>query len=257
MSVQWYELENLDAAAAAAAHFILGRLGDALSGQPSATLALSGGSVPRALFAHLAATRYHFHWNRIHVFWVDERCVPPHHNDSNYRLAQETLVDPLHLSPSQVHRIHGELRPDAAARRYIEDLQDFFRLEEGQLPSFDVVHLGLGPDAHTASLFPGEPWIDNRTGIAAAVYVEKLNSWRVTLLPGALLAARHTVFLTAGEEKADAVQAVLTGPYDPQRWPAQVMTHHGRHVVWFLDHAAARREANSEPHPTTSNTLPR
>jgi len=253
MSVQWYEQDNLETAAEAASHFILGRIADALSGQPSATLALSGGAVPRALFAQLAATRYHFHWDRVHLFWADERCVPPDHADSNYRLARETLLDPLHLPASQIHRIRGELRPDAAAQRYREDLQDFFRLEEGRLPSFDVVHLGLGPDAHTASLFPGEPLLDDRSGIAAAVYVEKLNSWRVTLLPGVLLAARHTVFLTAGEEKAEAVQAVLAGPYNPQRWPAQVITHHGRHVVWFLDHAAARREAQA----TTSNTVPR
>jgi 6-phosphogluconolactonase len=242
MSVQWYELDNLEAAAEAAAHFILGRLTDALSGQPHATLALSGGTAPRTLFAQLAATRYQFRWDRVHWFWVDERGVPPTHPESNYRLAREHLLDPLHVAPSHVHRIHGEFRPDDAARRYVAEIRNFFSLEEAQLPRFDVVHLGLGPDAHTASLFPGEPLLEDRSGIAAAVYVERLNSWRVTLLPGPLLSAHHIVFLTAGEEKADAVQAVLTGPYNPQRWPAQLITHHGRHVVCFLDHAAARRE---------------
>lgn len=245
MSVQWYESDNLESAAEAAAHFILGRLTDVLSGQPHATLALSGGTVPPPLFARLADTRYQFRWDRVHWFWVDERAVAPTHPDSNYRLAREQLLDPLHVAPSHVHRIHGELRPDQAARRYAEEIRSFFGLEEGQLPRFDVVHLGLGADGHTASLFPSEALLDDRSGIAAAVYVEKLNSWRVTLLPGPLLTAHHIVFLTAGENKAEAVQAVLTGPYNPQRWPAQLITHHGRHVVCFLDHAAARREAQA------------
>jgi 6-phosphogluconolactonase len=243
MSVQWYESESLDTAAEAAGNFLLSRLTDALSGQPHATLAVSGGRAPLPLFSRLARTP--FPWHRVHFFWVDERCVPPTHADSNYRLVRETLLDPLRVAPSHVHRIRGELRPDEAARRYIDEIREFFGLQEGQFPHFDVVHLGLGADAHIASLFPGEAMIDNRTGIGGAVYVDKLNTWRVTLLPGAILAARHTLFLTAGEEKAQAVQAVLNEPYDPQRWPAQVITHHGRHVVWFLDHAAAGRETEA------------
>ncbi len=237
MSVQWFELETPEAAAEAAAHCILARLGDALSGQPHAALALSGGRAPAALFRRLAASP--FLWDRVHFFWVDERSVPPGHPDSNYRLARETLLDPLRAPPSHVHRIHGELRPDEAARRYAGEIREFFGLDEGQLPAFDVMHLGLGPDAHTASLFPGEPRIADRSGIAAAVYVETRNTWRVTLLPGVILAARHVVLLTPGAEKAAAVAAVLNEPYDPLRWPAQVVTHHGRHVVWFLDRAAA------------------
>jgi 6-phosphogluconolactonase len=241
MSVQWHPLRDAVAAAEAAAHFILGRLEDALDGQPYTTLVLSGGSGPRAMFAHLAAAR--FSWNRVHFFWVDERCVPPDHPNSNFRLAKELLLGPAHITKTQVHRIAGELRPEEAARRYVEDIREFFELEVEALPHFDVVHLGLGADGHTASLFPGEPLLDDRSAIAAAVYVEKLNSWRVTLLPGALLAAGHTMFLSTGEDKADAVHAVLTEPYDPRRWPAQVITHHGRRVAWFLDHAAARKEA--------------
>src|SRR2546426_502862 len=150
-------------------------------------------------------------------------------------MAQETLLGPVRAAERQVHRIKGELRPEAAAQRYAADIRAFFGLEEGEQPSFDVLHLGLGPDGHTASLFPGESLIEDRSGIAAAVYVEKMNTWRVTLLPGALLAAQNTVFFTTGGEKADAVRAVLTEEYNPQRWPAQVITHHGRKVVWFLD----------------------
>ncbi len=240
MSVQWHELPHAEAAAEAACRFLIGRLEDALAGQPQATLALSGGSAPRLLFSQMAAAR--FRWEGVHFFWVDERSVPPAHADSNYRLAQETFLGPARIPERQVHRIRGELRPELAAQRYARDLREFFSLEEDAQPSFDVLHLGLGPDGHTASLFPGEPLVEDRSGIAAAVYVEKLNTWRVTLLPGALLAARHTLFFTPGAEKADAVRAVLTGPYEPRRWPAQVITHHGRRVVWFLDHAAARKE---------------
>ena len=241
MSVQWHELADPEAVAEAAAHFVLGRLEDALAGREVASLAVSGGSSPRGLFRKLAAAR--FPWDRVHFFWVDERSVPPSHNDSNFRLAQELLLAPARVSKHQIHRIPGELRPELAARRYAEEIQQFYDLEDTAQPHFDVIQLGLGPDAHTASLFPGEPLIEDRAGIAAAVYVEKLNTWRVTLLPGALLAARHTLFVTTGEEKADAVHAVLTEEYNPLRWPAQVITHHGRNVVWFLDHAAAKREA--------------
>ena len=108
------------------------------------------------------------------------------------------------------------------------------------MPRFDVVHLGMGPDAHTASLFPGQPLIEDRDGIAAAVHVEKFKQWRVTLLPGALLAAKHTVFLVAGEDKAEAVRGVFKEEYDPNKYPAQTVSHQGRGVTWFLDEADAR-----------------
>ena len=97
-----------------------------------------------------------------------------------------------------------------------------------------------GPDAHTASLFPGDPLIDDRKGIAAATYVEKMSQWRITLLPGVLLAAKHTVFLVAGEDKADAVHNVFEGEYNPHLYPSQIVTHHGRGVAWFTDQAASR-----------------
>ncbi len=237
MSVVWHEHDNAEAAAEAAAHFILSRLEDALAGHATAALALSGGSGPRPMLVCLAAAA--FQWDRVHFFWVDERCVDATHPNSNFRLAQETLLGPARIAKAQIHRIAGELRPEIAAQRYADEIREFFGLEEDAQPRFDVVHLGLGPDGHTASLFPGEPLLEDRSGIAAAVYVERLNSWRVTLLPGALLAARHTLFLTTGEAKAEAVRAVMGGEYDPSHWPAQLIAHHGRHVVCFLDRAAA------------------
>ena len=225
-------------AAQTCAQHILALLDEALSGERDATFAVSGGSTPKLLFDRLSAVR--FAWDRVHLFWVDERAVPPTDPQSNYRLAEEHLITPAHIPRRNVHRIHAELRPDVAAQRYVEEIREFFGSDGGELPSFDVMQRGMGADAHTASLFPGEPLIDDREGIAAAVYVEKLSQWRITLLPGVLLAARHTAMLVCGADKAEAVRDVFSGEYDPKRYPAQIVSHHGRRVHWFMDQAAAR-----------------
>jgi 6-phosphogluconolactonase len=238
MSVHWYTSPDPKAAAEACAHQIVSLLDTALSGQDHATMAISGGSTPRLLFQQLVGAR--FGWDRVHVFWVDERCVPPTDPRSNYLLAEEHLIGPGHIPHRHVHRVYGEMTPDAAAHRYAEEIRQFFGLEEGELPHFDVIHLGLGSNVHTASLFPGEPLIEDRDRIAAAVHVDDAVQWRVTLLPGVLLAAKHTVFLVAGEDKAQAVHSVFHEEYDPKKYPAQVASHHGRKVTWFLDQAAAR-----------------
>ncbi len=202
-------------------------------------MAVSGGTTPALYFDALAAAR--FKWDRVHLFFVDERAVPPDHADSNYRLAEEHLIRKTRMIARQVHRIHGEMEPHEAAEAYVEDIREFFNLKPGQIPHFDIVHQGMGPDAHTASLFPGDPHIEDRDGIAAAVYVEKKQMWRVTLLPAVLLAAKHNIFLVSGEDKADALQAVMDQPYDAMKYPAQLIGHHGRSVAWFLDAAAASK----------------
>jgi 6-phosphogluconolactonase len=237
MSTHRHIYSDLDTAAEACARFIEGLLEDVLAGQELATLAVSGGSSPKLLFAKLAASG--FRWDPVHLFWVDERCVPPDDPASNYKLADDYLIRPAHIPHRQTHRIQGELPPEAAAKAYVQEIQDFFGLEAGELPHFDIVHRGMGPDSHTASLFPGEPLIANRDGITAAVSAPKFSQWRVTLLPGVLLAAKHTVFLVAGADKAEAVRAVFQEEYDPMKYPAQIATHHGRGVTWFLDRAAA------------------
>jgi len=237
MSVPWHTSPDAQTAAEACAHHITGLLAVALSGQETATLAVSGGSTPKLLFQCLAASR--FAWERVHLFWVDERVVPPSDPASNYKLAADYLIGPAHIPHTQVHRILGELPPQTAATRYEQEIRDFFGLERGEMPHFDVVHRGMGPDAHTASLFPGDPLIDDRDGIAAATFAEKFKQWRVTLLPGVLTAAKHTVFLVAGEDKKEAVRAVMQGEYEPKRYPAQIGTHPGRGVMWFLDQKAA------------------
>jgi len=212
-------------------------LGGALGRKGRAAFAISGGSTPRLLFSRLAASG--FDWSKVHIFWVDERCVPPDDNQSNYKLANETLIHPAKIAPSNVHRIQGELEPREAATRYVREIAEFFGSAE--VPEFDLIHRGMGPDAHTASLFPGEPLIENRTGIAAAVWVEKMKSHRVTLLPGVLLKARQTALQVAGVDKAEALFNVLRRPEDLKQFPCQLGTRGSDRSRWFLDKAAASK----------------
>ncbi|MGA8026715.1 MAG: 6-phosphogluconolactonase [Bryobacteraceae bacterium] len=224
--------------ASACAEYILASLSEALKSQPQAAIAMSGGKTPVPLFENLAKSG--FDWSKVFFFWVDERCVPPTDDQSNFKLANETLLIPARISHHNIHRVHGELEPDEAAIRYLEEIRQFFNLSEHELPAFDVLHRGMGPDAHTASLFPGEPLIENRTGIAAAVWVEKMRSHRVTLLPGVLLRAKRTVLQIAGEDKAEAVYNVLKGPEDPMKYPCQVASRDSK-ATWFLDKPAASK----------------
>jgi len=218
--------------------FVLETLAGALTDAPFATLAISGGSSPKLLFADMA--RAAFDWSRVHIFWVDERCVPPTDSQSNFKLANDSLLEAAKIPPQNIHRVYGELTPEEGASRYVADIKAFFSLTEGKMPEFDVLHRGMGPDAHTASLFPGEPLIGNRDGIAAHVWVEKMKMHRVTLLPGVLLAARHTVLQVSGDEKAEVVRQVLTEPEDFFKYPCQIASRDGK-AVWFLDRAAAAK----------------
>jgi 6-phosphogluconolactonase len=219
-------------AAEACAKYILMRLEGAMSSGAQATLAISGGSSPRLMFEVFAKTR--FPWERVQLFWVDERHVPPTDPQSNFKLTNEAWLAPGGFPASNIHTVDTSLPPEESARCYAEQIRSFLPL--------DVVHLGLGPDCHTASLFPGEPLINNRKDLAAAVWVEKMKQWRVTLLPGVLLAARHRVMLIAGSDKAEALRAALYGNPDPQRYPAQLVA---RDADLFLDEAAALFATNS------------
>lgn len=205
-----------------------------LNESPQSSLAISGGSSPRTMFEIFAKAP--FDWNRVQLFWVDERCVPPTDAQSNFKLANDTWLTPAKVPAANIHRVQTERDPEGAAEIYADELRLVFG--EG-IPQFDVIHRGMGPDAHTASLFPGEPLIDDRTGLAAAVFVEKLNSHRVTLLPAVLLAAKHTVMLVTGADKAQPLADVLYGPHDPKQFPCQLTERDGGNVAWFLDPAAA------------------
>lgn len=224
-----YVLESPAAAATACGGYVLERLAHAVAARGRATLAISGGSSPRPMFEAWAKSG--FDWSRVDIYWVDERGVPPDDAQSNYRFARETFLDPAGVPASSIHRIEAELDPQEAARRYREVVS--------ALDRFDVIHLGVGPDAHTASLFPGEPLIEDRSGDVAAVYVPKFSQWRITLLPAKILAAGTLVVLAAGADKADTLRQVLKGAEDPMALPAQILRHAAGKVAWFLDSAAA------------------
>lgn len=222
--------------AEACAEYILDCLTHDLKLQPRATIAISGGTSPRLLFTRMAQAV--FDWSRVHIFWVDERCVPPTDAQSNFRLANETLLSVVDIPQENVHRIYGELPPETAATQYVNRIKQFFVLGDDMLPIFDVIHRGMGSEGHTASLFPGEPLIQNTTDIAAHVWVEKVKMDRVTLLPGVLRAAKRTVLQVAGADKAPAVRDVLTGAEDPMVYPCQIASRDAK-ATWFLDDAAA------------------
>ncbi len=238
LGVERHIFEDPLSTADACAQYILGILKETLARQDSATLALSGGSTPKLLFERMVAAN--FKWDGVHLFWVDERPVPPDDERSNFKLAQDSLIGPARIPQRQVHRIRAELHPTAAVDMYVDEIRNFFKLRATEMPRFDVIQRGMGADAHTASLFPAQPLISDRQKIAAAVQVEKLMQWRITLLPGALVAAHHTAVLVTGEVKAQAVHSVFEEPFDPKKYPAQIGMRDAKDVVWFLDKAAGK-----------------
>jgi 6-phosphogluconolactonase len=239
MSVHRYVELDTERAAIACAHNIVSCLEQSVAGRETATFAISGGNSPTPLFRQLVAAE--FDWSRVHLFWVDERCVPPGDEQSNFRLADRELVVPAAIPHRNVHRVYTELGPERAAERYAEDIRHAFGIGDDEVPAFDLIHLGMGADGHTASLFPGEPLIEDRDRITAAVYVSKANQWRVTLMPTVLLKARHTVVFAPGRDKAEATRAVLEDGFDAVRLPAQLPAHLARSVAWFMDAAAASK----------------
>jgi 6-phosphogluconolactonase len=238
MAVRTNTAEGPAEAADSCASFIVACLERTLAGEDRANVALSGGAGSRILFERLAATP--FPWAKVHFFWVDERVVPASDERSNYRIAAESFLIPARVPGENIHRIHGELMPEAAARQYSGDVREFFGLAQGELPAFDVMHLGLGENVHTASLFPGSPLLEDREGIASAAKVDADPPQRVTLLPGVIERARQIAMFVTGASKAEAVRAVFNEPFNPARYPAQ-LTRNAPSVAWFLDRNAAGR----------------
>jgi len=239
MSMHWYIYEDPPEIASACCRGILDLLKESLAVRGQATLAVSGGSTPKLLFAEMAKAS--FDWSRVQLFWVDERGVPPTDAQSNYKLARENFLDAARFPAANVHRIQAELDPETAVRLYADEILKVFSLAAGEVPRFDIIHQGMGSDAHTASLFPGEPLIDDRENLVAQVYVEKFQQWRMTLLPAVLQAARNTIMLVAGDDKADALRSALEEPYNPKKYPVQLVTKAAGNVMWYVDKAAARQ----------------
>lgn len=229
--------QDAGAAARAGAERFLAAAREAVEARGRFTVALSGGETPRAMYALLAAEPHAsaIPWENVHVCWGDERAVPPHHPRSNYRMAWETFLSNVPIPASNVHRIRGELPARRAASEYARDLVALF---EGA-PRFDLIHLGLGDDAHTASLFPFSPALLERRALASATHQPGTFEPRVTLTFPVLNAARTPEFLVLSAKKAPVVQRVLQGALDPVHYPAQAIRPAGPPAVWLLDTAAA------------------
>lgn len=210
-----------------------------------ASVVLAGGSTPMALYRLLASSplREATPWAQIHLFWGDERAVPPDDPGSNYGQATGALLRHVPVPAESIHRIPGELSPEAAAAAYKEDLATFQSLYDPAAacpwPRFDVVLLGLGSDGHTASLFPGSPVDVSEPVIAVTADYEGRPAERITLTPAAFNTARHVDFLVTGAGKAEAVARTLRGEDDPESLPGQRIRPAAGRVTWWLDEAAA------------------
>lgn len=195
-------------------------------------LVLAGGSTPKDAYELFAGEA--LPWDQIHVFWSDERTVPPAHPESNFRMVQRTLLARVAIPPGNIHRIRGEMRPPESANAYRQELERFFG---AAMPRFDLVLLGLGADAHTASLFPFDPLVSEREAAVGVSLPRQGRDSRISLTFPAINNAAEVVFLVCGASKARAVQQVVQGARDPIRIPAQGVS--GREVTWLLDSAAA------------------
>jgi 6-phosphogluconolactonase len=210
---------------------------DAIAAYGAFRVALSGGNTPRAAYQLLAGQglRASLPWERVFIYFGDERCVPPEDERSNYRMACETLLDAVPIPRENVNRMPGEIDPGIAANEYASRL----RADLGDTPQLDLILLGLGEDGHTASLFPGCAFDLEAESLVAAVYAQSQAMWRITLTPKVLNAGRRVAFAVEGEAKARALAAVAEGPRDPVRWPAQIVQPASGELMWLVDEAAA------------------
>jgi len=205
------------------------------------TIALSGGSTPKSLFNLLATNaRTTLPWDKMFFFWGDERHVPPTDPDSNYRMADEAMLSKIPVKPENIFRIAAE-NPDAAAAAdaYEKTLQKFFALTPGQFPRFDLILLGMGPDGHTASLFPGSAGLQEQSRLVIANWVEKFKTTRLSFTYPVLNAAARVAFLISGIDKAPALHAVLESDAPGDQYPAKLVHPTDGKLIWLLDRAAA------------------
>ncbi len=224
------------------ARYMVDRVVEAVAARGRGRIAISGGGTPRRTFELLAEAPYReqMPWENLDLYWVDERAVPPANADSNYRMTREALLDKVPLREEQIFRIHGELDPEKAAAQYESDIRRGFRLEGAEKPVFDSISLGMGPDGHTASLFPHTAALDEIVRIAVANHVlTQKDAWRVTLTWPVINQARDVFFLIAGADKAKPLAGVLSGAYNPQELPSQLIRPKSGRLTLLLDQAAA------------------
>ncbi|NJD60202.1 MAG: 6-phosphogluconolactonase [Anaerolineales bacterium] len=203
-------------------------------------VALSGGDTPRRLFEILAMPPYRdrIHWSEVHVFWSDERCVPADDPRNNALMARMALLDHVSIPPENLHPIHCDLSPHQAALDYEAELRKFFSTSN---PDFHLIFLGLGANGHIASLFPHTSVLDEKERWVSEVYIEELGMYRVTFTAPYINQASQVVFLVSGADKAQVLEDVLEGPYQPNQLPAQLIRPAGKHPIWLVDKTASHK----------------
>jgi 6-phosphogluconolactonase len=243
LTIKYYVEADAAALARRAAQYFVEMVGEAVEAQGCARIAISGGATPKAAFELLADPhqrwRNRMPWQDLDLYWVDERCVPPEDAESNYRMTRLALLDHVPMRPERIHRIEGELEPEAAAARYESELRNGFRLEGAEYPRFDLVALGMGNDGHTASIFPHTEAIHEMSRLVTANHLPHTDAWRVTLTWPVINHARSVFFLVAGREKAAILREVLLGPNGPERLPSQLIWPSSGILSLILDKDAA------------------
>jgi 6-phosphogluconolactonase len=235
--MQIHKYANPDALAIGAAEFICIQAQHSIARSGSFTLVLSGGSTPANTYRQLVDTTQlrELDWSSIHIYWGDERCVPPDHDQSNFRMTQQVLLDHIDVPEGNLHRMACEVDPEVGAEAYEQLLRTHF--VDQAFPCFDLIMLGLGEDGHTASLFPETDILEERQRWVAPIFVPHLDSWRISLTLPVINAARHVAFLVSGESKAVVLNEILEA--QTSNFPAKRISPTGE-LTWFVDHAAAK-----------------
>jgi 6-phosphogluconolactonase len=239
---------DLAALTEGALKLVISLIDEAVHARGQFYIALSGGNTPADLYRQLGSPPAveRIPWSQVQIFFGDERCVAADHPDSNFGMVRRTLLSTAPIPSDQVHRMAGELPPRVAAAMYEDELRTGFRIAPGALPRFDLILLGMGPDGHTASLFPFTEALKETQRLAVANHAPQLNTDRLTLTLPVLNNARSVTFLVAGEDKADALASTLEGRPEPDRYPAQSIRPHDGALTWLVDrHAAARLTSHS------------
>jgi len=235
-------LPNIQALNQAAANEFLRCAQNAIATRGRFSIALSGGNTPRGAYEAIAERQKDYSsqlpWDKIFIFWGDERHVPPDHPDSNYRMSRESLLSKIPIPAQNVHRVRAELDAAEAAQDYARQMQNHFNLKPNELPRFDLIMLGLGDDGHTASLFPGSAALGETQHVFVANWVEKFKQYRLTLTLPVLNHAAEVLFLVSGGGKAPVVRDILS-PHSEQKYPARCVQPEAGALLWLLDQDAA------------------
>jgi 6-phosphogluconolactonase len=231
--------------ALASARLFAAKVEQAVATRGVARVAISGGSTPKNTFKLLADPAGPFvatvPWDKLQLFWVDERCVGPDDPESNYGVARELLLSKVPILEKNVFRMEGELDPEEAASRYESTLRNVMKLEGAESPAFDLVTLGMGPDGHTASLFPHTAGLDEMSRLVIANHVPEKDVWRISLTWPVINQAAEVVFEVEGAGKTEVLAEVLVGPRDPERLPSQLIRPSNGKLLFLLDEAAAAK----------------